>query len=333
MVLTIGIPTWNRASKLSKCLLAFSKQIRDSGRKDIKIIVSDNGSTDQTIEVVSSFQKCNDYIYYQSNGKNIGAAKNCLEILKNTQTEYLWYFGDDDLPMPGAIDKILHLIKNYQAPAYHLAAGFVPDDGPRHEMGNLLDFCNRYGFLGILSCLPTIVVRVNGVKAVCPTPHLDGVFFQTCTLFEAYAHSETCLVRESLISYPQKTSAEKEEDNKRWISENTLIGYYKIINSIDHWFSSGLIKEKLKPGFFFSSPNYLWDRYNNIMLQYVLNAKIDPTPEMILANERISNMIDDRIIRRLILSNHDKLIHTVNSYINARKILENEMKKSDSSYI
>jgi len=90
-LVTIGIPTYNRASgrlgDAIKCALAQTYS-------NIEIVISDNCSTDNTAEVVASF-KC-DKIRYIRQEKNIGPFNNFHACLESAKGEYFYLFHDDD---------------------------------------------------------------------------------------------------------------------------------------------------------------------------------------------------------------------------------------------
>lgn len=99
MLLSILIPTYNRAEFLLKNLECLKFFIRNSSKgDDIEIIVSNNCSSDTTDAQVRSFVQVNPDInfsyYYQQ--ENIGLEKNALFVLGKALGEYVMYLGDDD---------------------------------------------------------------------------------------------------------------------------------------------------------------------------------------------------------------------------------------------
>jgi glycosyltransferase involved in cell wall biosynthesis len=54
-ILTIAIPTFNRALLLDKCFGSILSQIDDDIKKDIELIVLNNDSHDNTDEIVSKY--------------------------------------------------------------------------------------------------------------------------------------------------------------------------------------------------------------------------------------------------------------------------------------
>lgn len=110
-ILTIAIPTYNRASYLDLCLENICKQT-NKYIDIIELIVSDNCSDDNTSEVVKKYIDLGNNIVYLKNDENIGPDGNFLQCFNLSKGKYLHIFGDDDVLLPGMIDKILMHICN-----------------------------------------------------------------------------------------------------------------------------------------------------------------------------------------------------------------------------
>ena len=110
-LLGIYIPTYNRADKLTECLESFIRQLK---KYNFPIYISDNGSTDNTKEVIYNFKKRYNRIYYRRNRHDMGYAYNCKKVLLMGNTEFVWLFGDDDIIKRGAIDKIVKELFKYE---------------------------------------------------------------------------------------------------------------------------------------------------------------------------------------------------------------------------
>ncbi len=107
--LTIAVPTYNRAAKLARVLDTLSGQIRTSGLAErTSVLISDNCSTDGTPEVIQRFAAANKDLriaQYRQAG-NIGAVRNLWWLYEHCETDYCWYFSDDDTLAPNAVSTI-----------------------------------------------------------------------------------------------------------------------------------------------------------------------------------------------------------------------------------
>ena len=117
MILSICIPTYNRAELLRSCLLSIAPQVKEFD-EEVELIVSDNCSTPATYDVVKWAQQyCT--IRYNHNPENIGCAKNLvLCTTRLAKGEFVWLLGDDDFVRPGAVKKLLDIIKRYPEVQY-----------------------------------------------------------------------------------------------------------------------------------------------------------------------------------------------------------------------
>ena len=102
ILLSIGVPTYNRADSLKRQLSFLYSELMDLSDEEksrVSITVRDNCSSDKTREVVSSsllfslsIVKCSYYI----NPQNLGLEGNLNKLYSTLEGEYLWIIGDDD---------------------------------------------------------------------------------------------------------------------------------------------------------------------------------------------------------------------------------------------
>ena len=96
-LLTIAIPTYNRAALLDKQLAWLATAIKGF-ESECEIIVSDNCSTDNTPGVVKKWQSVfsNTVFIANRNRENIGLMPNIAFCLQAAGSKYVWTVGDDD---------------------------------------------------------------------------------------------------------------------------------------------------------------------------------------------------------------------------------------------
>lgn len=104
-LLTIAIPTYNRAGCLKELLSVLADQLKNEPRAEL--IISDNASPDDTPSVVRDFVHRGPRVRYIRNAQNIGPDANFLQCFEQARGKYVWIFSDDDLILPGGLDKIL----------------------------------------------------------------------------------------------------------------------------------------------------------------------------------------------------------------------------------
>ncbi|MEK7618181.1 MAG: glycosyltransferase family 2 protein [Patescibacteria group bacterium] len=111
-LLSICIPTFNRADCLKLCLLSIVSQFQDPEVPgSVEVVISDNNSSDNTFAVVEEFQKNYRFISYKKNDSNLGVDRNILQVVEMAHGQYVWLLGDDDALFPGAIKYLLSEIQ------------------------------------------------------------------------------------------------------------------------------------------------------------------------------------------------------------------------------
>lgn len=96
--LTVIIPTYNRVETLQKCLNALAAQTCPAD--GVEVIIADDGSTDETAELVKRFAGAGtlDVKYFWQTNKGPAAARNLG--IRNASGEVLLFLGDDIIAGP-----------------------------------------------------------------------------------------------------------------------------------------------------------------------------------------------------------------------------------------
>lgn len=111
-LLSILIPTYNRADCLDNCLNSIFSQIDKEISKKIEIIVSNNASTDSTKEVMEKYKKYGNIDYkYSSNKKNLGPDGNFYKLIQEASSEFCWILGDNEYLERESLKEILKILE------------------------------------------------------------------------------------------------------------------------------------------------------------------------------------------------------------------------------
>jgi abequosyltransferase len=106
--LSICIPTYNFGSYIGPTLETIIPQLEDG----VEIVVLDGGSTDNTDEVVASFQKRTDALRYERRDERGGIDRDLARTVDVARGEYCWLFCADDLMKPGSVRRVLERIES-----------------------------------------------------------------------------------------------------------------------------------------------------------------------------------------------------------------------------
>lgn len=103
-MLSICIPTFNRAVLLDRCLTSIRKQVAP----EVEVIVADNASTDHTRTVVEHHRKHSlKRLTYTRAPSNRGFDANLKRAVAAARGDMCWFVGDDDRLYPGAVSRVL----------------------------------------------------------------------------------------------------------------------------------------------------------------------------------------------------------------------------------
>jgi glycosyltransferase involved in cell wall biosynthesis len=169
--LTIAIPTVNRASLVKRALDSALAQTY----RDIEIIVSNNGSTDDTRTVLSRYEGM-PRVRILHRDKTIPAVVHGNFILEQVTTEFVLALSDDDWLEPTFAEKVIDLYNRHPELSFvwtgcfiHYADVVMPAAiGPEVESGN--DFLAAFLVGSRNVCWCACVSRTADLKRIGPTP-------------------------------------------------------------------------------------------------------------------------------------------------------------------
>lgn len=111
IILSICIPTYNRAAYLDKCLQSIVKEVGNNSK--VEVLISDNLSNDNTPIICETYTRQYDNVKYYRNETNIGGDKNFIRVLKLGKGKYLKLLNDYVEFKDGCVLKMLEIVKQY----------------------------------------------------------------------------------------------------------------------------------------------------------------------------------------------------------------------------
>lgn len=118
---SVVIATYNRASILGKAIESVLCQTYDS----YEIIIVDDGSTDDTLSVVSKYESSRiKYVYQENNGRS-SARNRALSLI---QGEYVAFLDSDDMYFPQKLELQVELLENNPAFGMSYTSARVSDE-------------------------------------------------------------------------------------------------------------------------------------------------------------------------------------------------------------
>lgn len=113
-LLTIAIPTWNRATFLAKTLEQLRSEIATTPTGLVEVLVSNNASEDTTEEVIQRMVAAGLPITSIKNPVNMGSDANIAQCFNMASGNYVLILGDDDLLVDHSLATILQRLAQEQ---------------------------------------------------------------------------------------------------------------------------------------------------------------------------------------------------------------------------
>ncbi len=125
-LISVVIPTYNRAGKIEKAIQSIQAQTLSNW----EIIVSDDGSLDNTQEIVTNLSKKDKRIRYISYSPNRGAQTARNAGIKAATGEWVAFLDSDDTWLPDSLERRLNAARQSNATVVHSGALIQHKDKP-----------------------------------------------------------------------------------------------------------------------------------------------------------------------------------------------------------
>lgn len=136
---TVCIPTYNRCDYLKYSINSVLQQ----SYPDFELIICDDGSTDNTPEIVNQFNDSR--LRYLRHQENIGRSRNMRSGFANSQGDYFLKFDDDDAITADFLGKTVAVLDRHQEVDFVCTNHWVI--GPNHQRNEQAtqENCARWG--------------------------------------------------------------------------------------------------------------------------------------------------------------------------------------------
>ena len=109
--LSVIIPNYNHAALIPQALTAVLEQ----SCRPSEVIVIDDGSNDNSVEVIESFARRDPIVRLVCNERNLGIMKSVARGVEVSAGEFLFFHAADDYVLPGFFEKSLSLLEKHPA--------------------------------------------------------------------------------------------------------------------------------------------------------------------------------------------------------------------------
>ena len=224
--LTIAIPTVNRADLLSRAIESALAQ----SSQDIEIIVSDNGSTDETPKVIGRY--ANRGLRTFRHPSTMSAAKHGRFLIEQAKSEFFLGLSDDDFLEPDFAAEVLAAFDRHPEAAFvytgcavHYENIQVPAVvGPALESG--ADFLEAHYAGKREICWCACVTRVLDLLDVGPPPDdriIGDMFYWTKLAFRGPVCCVPRVLSHYILLRPRNDNVSHGTSSTVWARESRLL--------------------------------------------------------------------------------------------------------------
>ena len=213
-VLTIAIPTYNRANCLYNLLQKLATQLAGLPNGTIEVLVINNQSTDSTADVGRTFANVIPRFRWIDNNENIGVERNIMKCAECALGEFVHVFGDDDEPLdplwkaligsmeanPQADLFVLNFSQRWKDMQHVLCESVLPftEDTAFPRYRDFFGAPDSWAGIGFISAV--VFRRHLFMQTDCAYYAGLGSFYgQTGSLLEAFSDRPACLIAKPLV--------------------------------------------------------------------------------------------------------------------------------------
>lgn len=151
ILLSICIPTFNRADKLDKTIASIINQ--SFNKNIVEIVISDNHSTDETVNIITKYKNIYQNLIHIRQDPAIWADNNIINSIKYGQGKFLKLCNDTACFNEGSVNKILIFINSYLEKKPIMTFSNINKASKYYENLNLNNFIshNSYNCTSILT--------------------------------------------------------------------------------------------------------------------------------------------------------------------------------------
>jgi glycosyltransferase involved in cell wall biosynthesis len=110
-LLSIVIPTYQRAAELAQTVASLADQIHDGLEARVEIIISDNGSGPDTVGAIRTLADRHQSVSYVLHARDEGGFFNFLAAPWRARGRYTWVFGSDDVLLEGGLANVVETLE------------------------------------------------------------------------------------------------------------------------------------------------------------------------------------------------------------------------------
>ena len=266
MLFSILIPTYNNESSIADAISSALEQVYDS---ESEVIVSNNASTDETLEIINSFHDSR--LKVISNEQTVHMYENHNILLNYAKGDYVIFLHADDTLLPHALSIIAKRLQERDFPIQYMLNGRsmyadfsynshcsgvdIPLNSPiSGAWGKLLFLKGAFSPSG--TCFSRAAMVQNGGFPIIPGTFASDWIFELDAIFHNWEYEmidRLLFVRTQASTFQKMTKSEVElvwDTAAQWYYskcsqlEQKEIEQYWLFHALPHWDCIFMTKER-----------------------------------------------------------------------------------------
>lgn len=203
-VLSIIIPSYHRAAELQLTVQTIADQLHGGLEDKVELLISDNGSGAETIDVIRALAEHYPRLGYMLNARDEGGFFNFFAAPWRARGRYTWVFGSDDLLLEGGIASVISILER-EAPSFltlnkqaanaqltevlYTSLNTVPD----RRFDSFIDLFCAFG-MNQLAFISAQIESTEAARKLDPEPYLrtDSRHPHVAAYLEKHAFAPSC---------------------------------------------------------------------------------------------------------------------------------------------
>jgi glycosyltransferase involved in cell wall biosynthesis len=197
MKITFAVLAFNHSKYILDHLNSLKFLIKKFKYNSIELIISDDASSDNTVEIVDKWlainKNCFNKVVKLYNEKNIGTVQSCINIINNTNTKFIKITAGDDLYCVTDIAEIITQYSDYEIisglPVYLRGQTISRDKFSDfiHISSSIVYEPNKRAYCLSATNAPNLIYKTNFLKKIIDSKHVNNVTYVEDFLFYALA--------------------------------------------------------------------------------------------------------------------------------------------------
>lgn len=175
---TVLVPTYNRSELLRRALDSVLAQTH----RDLRVLISDNASPDDTAAVCESYARADPRVEYVRQPQNITPVPNFSWLLAHADTEFVLMVADDDWLAEDYVERCLEVMDRDPTLAIVTGVNHYAEDDSRHHLARNLDLTESSASRRVLRYLKGRwsstafygLLRTSAVRPALPIANVMG---------------------------------------------------------------------------------------------------------------------------------------------------------------